>query len=208
LNSGDSFTIFAPDSKAAYIWQGEGSNDKEIEMAKQMLDFFSHDWSNAGEKQDFKEGSESEEFWATVGGKQDYVKVKDHGIVNSDFESSLFWVSNSSGYTYMKAVPAFNQQSLMTEDVYILDCYHEIFVWVGATSNKFEKRGAYSNAAKYIEALKDGRNKDNISMIEVNPTQEPPLFKVQFPVWDNNYSQKWIDTEPFKQLKEHNKTVV
>lgn len=106
----------------------------------------------------------------------------------------------------MKPVPAFTQQCLLTEDCYVLDCYNEIYIWVGVTSNKFEKRGAYSNAAKYIEALNDGRNKDSITLVEVNPTQEPPLFKIQFPVWDDNYSKKWIDTEPFAKLMAANKT--
>jgi hypothetical protein len=39
----------------------------------------------------------------------------------------------------MKQIPAFTQQCLLNEDVYILDTYHEIFVWVGEKSNKFEK---------------------------------------------------------------------
>lgn len=157
-------------------------------------------------KSELKEGSEPEEFWSLLGGKQSYVKVRDHGIVNNDFESCLFWVSNSSGFMYMKPVPAFTQQCLLTDDVYILDCFNEIYIWVGTLSNKFEKNGAYSRSAKYIEALKDGRNKDTIMMIEVQPMQEPPLFKVQFPVWDDNYSKRWVDTEPFKQLKEQHKT--
>jgi len=89
----------------------------------------------------------------------------------------MFSISNSSGFMYMKPVPAFSQQCLLTEDVYLLDCYNDLFVWVGAKSNKFEKHGAYSNAAKYMEALKDGRNKDKITVIEVNPTQEPLFLK-------------------------------
>lgn len=105
---------------------------------------------------------------------------------------------------FMKPVPAFSQQCLITEDVYLLDCFNELYIWVGAHANKFEKRAAYSNAAKYMEALKDGRSKDKITVIEVNPTQEPPLFKVQFPVWDDIYSKKWIDKEPFLKLKELN----
>lgn len=106
----------------------------------------------------------------------------------------------------MKQVPAFTQQCLLDEDVYILDCYHDAFIWVGTSSNKFEIRGAYSKGAKYIEALKDGRTKDQIHVVEVYPTQEPPLFKVQFPVWDNAYSKKWIHKEHFKTLKANNPT--
>jgi len=78
----------------------------------------------------------------------------------------------------MKPIPAFSQQCLVAEDVYLLDAFHQMFVWVGSHSNKFEKNAAYNNATKYINALKDGRNKESITIIEVKPAQEPPLFKV------------------------------
>ena len=82
---------------------------------------------------------------ASSGGKGDYSKIKDQMIVSDGFESRLFEVSNSTGYTFMKQVPAFRQEDLLTEDVYILDSFHEIFIWLGVKSNKFEKNGAYKD---------------------------------------------------------------
>jgi hypothetical protein len=55
------------------------------------------------------------------------------------FEPRLFHVSNASGYTFMKEVVAFTQEDLLNEDVYILDAYDCLFVWIGNKSNKFER---------------------------------------------------------------------
>ena len=64
-----------------------------------------------------------------------------------------------------------------------------MFIWVGLDSNKFEKNGAYKRADQYIQALKDGRNKDVIQISEITPMNEPPMFKVAFPNWSDNYAK-------------------
>lgn len=90
--------------------------------------------------------------------------------VSNGFEPRLFVVSNSSGYTFMKQVPAFRQEDLLTEDVFILDTYHELFIWVGAKSNKFEKNGAVKNANEMLNNFTDGRKKDDVHIVELVPT--------------------------------------
>lgn len=70
----------------------------------------------------------------------------------------------------MKQVPAFRQEDLLTEDVFILDTYHELFIWVGAKSNKFEKNGAVKNANEMLNNFTDGRKKDDVHIVEVVPT--------------------------------------
>ena len=66
--------------------------------------------------------------------------------------------------------------------------------------------GAYKNAAKFMESLNDGRKKEDITIIEVEPTKEPPYFKVQFPSWDDEYSKKWLVEDQFAKLKEAHPT--
>ena len=106
----------------------------------------------------------------------------------------------------MKQVPAFTQEDLLNEDVYILDAYHELFIWVGKKSNKFEKNGAYKNATKFMDSLTDGRKKEDITIVEVEPTREPPYFKVQFPSWNDEFSKKWLVEDQFAKLKEAHPT--
>ncbi|GJV68957.1 putative ribonuclease H-like domain-containing protein [Tanacetum coccineum] len=62
-----------------------------------------------------KEGSESEAFWEIVDGKSEYPSQKIAKDIKSDLED----------------IQHFNQDDLMTEDVFILDCHSSIFVWVG-----------------------------------------------------------------------------
>lgn len=70
-----------------------------------------------------------------------------------------------------------------------------MYVWVGKESVVQEKNAGFRNADKYIAALKDGRKKETIQIIEVEPTHEPPMFKVVFPNWSDNYAEKWRYTK-------------
>lgn len=73
-------------------------------MAKDILQFFSY---KPASTLNLIEGQEDNDFWTVMQGKQSYTKVRDHGLVNSNFESVLFSVSNASGFMFMKQVPAF-----------------------------------------------------------------------------------------------------
>jgi hypothetical protein len=44
----------------------------------------------------------------------------------------------------------------------LLDAYSTIYIWIGNKSNKFEKRGATSSAEKYLNSVKDERDKENV----------------------------------------------
>ena len=86
----------------------------------------------------------------------------------------------------------------MNDDIMILDAYQTIYVWIGNKSNVFEKRGAYKNATKYIENIKDERDKENVQIVEVEAGKEPTSFTVQFPEWRLEKAQKWLDEDPVK----------
>ena len=125
-------------------------------------------------------------------------------LFNADFEPMLFEISNRSGYMWMKQIPAFSQQSLLNAEVYLLDAWNNFYLWVGNESNKHERNGGYKRAAAYIDCLKDGRDKEKIHIIEIRPTQEPQMFKVQFPNWSDHYSQSWLTKDMLAQMqKEH-----
>ena len=105
LNSGDTFVVFAENGpKFGFVWRGAGSNDVEFNAGKQLLDSFS---VKAQTKVELVEGAENGDFWISVKGKGDYSKIKEQLTVSNGFEPRLFEVSNSSGYTYMKQVPAY-----------------------------------------------------------------------------------------------------
>ena len=51
---------------------------------------------------------------------------------------------------WMKEIPAFAQEDLLNDDVYILDSFDKVYLWIGYGANKFEQKGAYARAEKYI----------------------------------------------------------
>ena len=126
------------------------------------------------------EGSEGAEFWDSIGGQGDYSKVKESLSFAPGFEPRLFQVSNASGYMWMQECPAFAQEDLINDDCYILDAYNIIYIWIGNQANKFEKRGVQGRAEKYLNDVRDARDKSMVIFEEVLAGREPPGFTVQF----------------------------
>jgi len=52
----------------AYLWQGSGSCEQETTCGALLLD----NLSMCENRMTFKEGEETEEFWAAAGGQQNY----------------------------------------------------------------------------------------------------------------------------------------
>ena len=176
LNSGDSFTVFLPASqgKIAYIWNGPGSSDSEKTEASRLVEYMGSGFS----VQTFAEGEESEEFWASLGGKGDYEHIKSNTNIAPGFDPRLFHLSNATGFMWLKEVVAFGQEDLNNEDIFLLDAYSKIYIWIGNRSNSFEKKAARKKVASYLAGVRDARDKDSVAIVDVKPGQEPPEFTV------------------------------
>lgn len=131
--------------------------------------------SHCGAQVSFSEGEEPEEFWDALGGKQEFMQYKACGIP-ADFEPRLFNVSNSGGYLFVKEIFGFVQEDLDNTDVHLLDCYSTVYVWIGNKSNKAEREGAYDRAEAYLKSIQDGRDVDDVNIVEVHAGKEPPSF--------------------------------
>ena len=101
----------------------------------------------------------------------------------------------------MKEVPNFVQSDLNNWDVMVLDGFSTIFIWVGRFSNKFEKKNALRKVEAYVEALKDGRDKSQVQIVEVEPCSEPFNFIGHFPEWEDEVSEKWLEPDPTTAMK-------
>ena len=71
----------------------------------------------------------------------------------------------------------------MNDDIMLLDAYTTIFVWIGNCSNKFEKNGAYKMANRYIQSVRDERDKDAVQIVEIEAGKEPASFTIHFSEW-------------------------
>jgi hypothetical protein len=169
LNSNEAFFAVAKGGDAAFYWLGEGASEDESNYAKKLADILA---PNASVKTGFKEGEESEEFWAALGGKTAYSSMKEMGIAPG-FEPRLFHCSNSQGYFHMKEIYNFSQTDLNNNDIMVLDAYNTVFMWIGRNSNDHERKNVMAKVEKYVNALTDGRDPAKIQLVQIDPCSEP-----------------------------------
>lgn len=102
----------------------------------------------------------------------------------------------------MSEVPAFQQQDLLNDEVYVLDCFSKMYIWIGPKSNKFEYAGAHKKTQQYIKDILDNRVKESVEIVDVHAGCEPPMFKVQFQKWSDSYAEHhWKTETPKAQQK-------
>jgi len=87
----------------------------------------------------------------------------------------------------------------------ILDMYETIFIWKGNKANKFELKKADSLADEYVEKIGDGRDPAKVQEIIVEAGQEPPLFQLQFPTWDEEFAAQWLLPDPIEEMMKNNR---
>ena len=75
-------------------------------------------------------------------------------------EPRLFQISNALGALEASEVYNFTQDDLDTTDVFVLDTWTQMFVWVGHDANDTERAGALKAAQDFINAVEDGRDAD------------------------------------------------
>lgn len=96
---------------------------------------------------------------------------------------------------------------MLNDDVFILDNYQEVYIWIGNKSNKFERNGARKKAHQYVDGIQDGRAKDTVEVMEVHPGSEPPIFRVLFPDWSDQVAAMWHEEDLLAKMKEKHPTV-
>jgi len=183
LNSGDCFVLLTPPKM--FIWFGSGSNDEEHGYAKSIANLL----KGSREIVEVPEGSEPDDFWAALGGKTEYTSAK--WLPPPSREPMLFGVSNSTGTVKVEPIAPFGQEDLEDEDVYILDVFTTVFVWIGASANETEKKAAEDTAAAYIKA-QPGMDPDT-PIVTVKSGAEPEMFQANFLGWDETKKKIFMD---------------
>jgi len=192
LNSGDAFVVLTTD--AAYVWYGKGSSATERQVALNTAKKLTE--GRNLKVQEVTEGSENDAFWNLLGGKTEY--ASDVSLYTEPKEPRLFWGSNASGVFKVEEIFGFSQDDLAEDDVYILDTFNEVYVWVGSGSNDVEKKAALETALVYVANAPDGRSKDT-PVYRINAGSEPPLFTAHFLAWDASGGD--VYTRKMRQLQ-------
>ncbi|XP_022148363.1 villin-1 [Momordica charantia] len=176
LNS--SYCYILQTETCIFTWIGSLSSTRDHEILDRMVDMINPTWQPVS----VREGSEPDLFWETLGGKSEYQKGKEaKGPIE---DPHLFVLNISEGDFKVKEIYNFTQDDLTTEDVLVLNCHNEIYVWLGCHSNVGGKEQAFDLAHKFLEKdiLDEGISLETPIYV-VTEGHEPPLF-TQFFEWD------------------------
>ncbi|KAL2302236.1 hypothetical protein Nmel_009655, partial [Mimus melanotis] len=176
LNSNDVFVLKTP--SCCYLWYGKGCSGDEREMAKTVADTISK-----MEKPVIAEGQEPPEFWLALGGKSQYASSKRLQEENPSVSPRLFECSNKTGTFLATEIIDFTQDDLEESDVYLLDTWDQVFLWIGKDANESEKEAAAVMAQEYLRSHPSGRDLDT-PIIVVKQGYEPLTFTGWFLAWD------------------------
>nr|KYP57501.1 Villin-4 [Cajanus cajan] len=177
LNS--SYCYILHSGPTVFSWSGGLTTSDDHELVERMLDLIKPDFQCKSQK----EGVESEQFWDLLGGKSEYPSQK----ITRDAENDphLFSCDFSNGNLKVKEIYNFSQDDLMTEDIYIMDCHSEIFVWVGQQVDLKSRMQALTIGEKFLEhdfLLEKLSREAPIYVVMEN--SEPPFF-TRFFNWES-----------------------
>ncbi|KAF9205031.1 hypothetical protein BGZ49_004545, partial [Haplosporangium sp. Z 27] len=152
INSGDVFIVDT--GKVLYQWNGKDSSGVEKVKAAEYAHGIEADRAGAVTVETFDEGDRDQKlFWAAIGGPVD-VKPAEAVEEEPAYVKKLYRLSDASGsikFTQEATGPKVNKDLLDSNDVFILDVHHEIFVWVGSQANKEEHRLGLHYAQEYLK---------------------------------------------------------
>ncbi|KAH0896529.1 hypothetical protein HID58_046097 [Brassica napus] len=180
LNS--SYCYILHGDSTVFTWRGNLTSSDDQELMERMLDLIKPNENTKAQK----EGSESEQFWKLLGGKSEYPSQK----IKKDGESDPHLFSCTFSNESLKVTEIFNftQDDLMTEDIFILDCHTEIFVWAGQQADPKKKPKSLAIGEKFLKhdfLLENLASETPIYI--VTEGNEPPFF-TRFFTWDSSKS--------------------
>lgn len=177
LNS--SYCYILQSGSAVFTWSGSLTTPEDQELVERQLDLIKPNVQSKPQK----EGTESEQFWDILGGKYEYPSQK----IGKDSETDprLFSCTFSKENLKVTEIFNFSQDDLMTEDIFILDCHSDIFVWIGQQVDSKCRMHALSIGEKFLEHdfLLENLSREAPIYI-VMEGSEPPFF-TRFFTWDS-----------------------
>ncbi|KAK7305383.1 hypothetical protein VNO77_43288 [Canavalia gladiata] len=178
LNS--SYCYMLQTKASIFTWIGSLSSARDHNLLDRMVELLNPTWLPVS----VREGNEPDIFWEELGGKAEYPKGKEiQGFID---DPHLFALKITRGDFKVKEIYNYTQDDLITEDVLLLDCQREIYVWVGLHSVVKSKQEALNLGLKFLEmdVLVEGLSL-SIPIYVVTEGHEPPFF-TRFFSWDHS----------------------
>ncbi|KAL0904665.1 hypothetical protein M5K25_026795 [Dendrobium thyrsiflorum] len=176
LNS--SYCYILHSGNTVFTWSGSLTTSNNQELVERQLDLIKPNIQPKPQK----EGSESEQFWSLLGGKCEYPSQNITREPESD--PHLFSCTFSNGNLKISEIHNFTQDDLMAEDVFILYCHSDIFVWVGQQVDAKTRLHALNIGEKFLEKDFLMENLSLETPIFVIMEGSEPSFFTRFFSWD------------------------
>ncbi|XP_051206516.1 villin-4 isoform X2 [Lolium perenne] len=178
LNS--SYCYILHDGNSVFTWIGNNTTSLDHDLVERQLDAIKSDLPSRSQK----EGRETDKFWELLGGKSKYSNKKIEREQESD--PHLFsCILPKEGTLKVKEIHHFNQDDLMAEDVFVLDCHSYIFVWVGQEVDAKVKTQTMDIGEKFLvrDFLMENLSRET-TIFTVSEGSEPQFFTRFFTSWD------------------------
>lgn len=172
-----------------FMWYGKKSKNTIKSKARLMVEKINkNERKNRCEIVQEVQGDESGEFWKLFGldGQPPDVKPEEH--VTDEFVPTLprlYQVQLGMGYLELPQVDVPQQKLVHTllnsKNVYILDCYLDLFVWFGKKSTRLVRAAA----VKLCQELFNMIDRPDIATVtRVQEGTESQIFKTKFLGWE------------------------
>lgn len=173
-----------------YVWYGRCSKNTLKSKSRLLTEKINKiERKNKADLMIENQGEESDEFWNVLGIDPEVAKTeKILQHVDENFTPHLprlYQVQLGMGYLELPQIEIPEQkltQSLLnSKNVYILDCYSDLFVWFGKKSTRLVRAAAIKLSRELFSML----TRPEYAMVtRVNEDTETQIFKSKFVGWD------------------------
>ncbi|KAK8520510.1 hypothetical protein V6N12_004445 [Hibiscus sabdariffa] len=180
LNS--SYCYILHSGTTVFTWAGSLTSPDDQDIVERQLDLIKPELQTRPQK----EGAEFEQFWELIGGKPEHIEYPNQKISSvPESDPHLFSCTFSKGNLKVTEIYNFTQDDLMTEDISVLDCRSNIFVWVGQQVDTKNKLQALTIGEKFLENDILFENLSHATPIYIVIEGSEPPFFTRFFTWDS-----------------------
>ncbi|CAL4062789.1 unnamed protein product [Meganyctiphanes norvegica] len=180
------------DGKVIFVWQGEKAKKTLLTKTRLVAEKMNKDErKSTSEIVSLCHGRESDrwsEFWLAIGmedGEEPDWEYEEHmPETHSPILPRLYQVGLGMGYLELPQVEVperkLVQNLLKSKNVYILDCYCDVFVWIGRKSTRLVRAAALKLSQELLRMIV---RPEHAATTLVKEGVEPQVFKTKFTGW-------------------------
>lgn len=163
------------DGSSIFRWFGEATTSEDHEIVMRQLHLLKPNCQANPEK----EGSESDLFWDSLGGRLEYPSEAVSREVLKKGRLYGCWLPPDGSEFQGMRVRGFDLDTLVTGGIFILDLQLDIYVWVGQEARSLHK-DPLTVAKEFLDHKDYFSPKDKFSIFIIMEGSEPVFFRRMF----------------------------